>query len=220
MGIRENFQSLVFLPETKERLAKTSIGKKIIGQCTASAIDDDQQQAKDQTIQDQSEKYLNDKVASYSEVWANRPDLRGKLFVSLYKFRNYMLGINASSKRRILHGSYVMNLEALKVIIESARKANIEVLTYIAPIRNDVPIPYDDNEYASFKKEVAAITRAADGTLANLETLVPNQNWGTKTSTGLKGGPEVDFMHFQSEGHERLANAIDENLQTIWSNKY
>ena len=97
-----------------------------------------------------------------------------------------------------------MNLEAMKAIIESARKANIEVLTYIAPLRNDVPIPYDNNEYAVFKQEVAAITRDAGGTLVNLEELVPNQNWGTKASTGLAGGAEVDFMHFQSEGHERL----------------
>ena len=185
-----------------------------------SIVADEQQQAKDQTIQDQSEKYLNDKLASYSEVWANRPNLRGELFVSLYKFRNYILGINASSKRRVIRGSYVMNLEAMKAIIESARKANIEVLTYIAPLRNDVPIPYDNNEYAVFKQEVAAITRDAGGTLVNLEELVPNQNWGTKASTGLAGGAEVDFMHFQSEGHERLANAIDESLQTIWFNKY
>ena len=219
-GLRGNLQSLALLPEIKNKLAETSIGRKLIDQCTVSVVADDQQKAKDQTIQDQSEKYLNDKLASYSEVWAKRPNLRGELFISLYKFRNYMLGINASSKRRVIRGSYVMNLEALKAIIESARKANIEVLTYIAPIRSDVPIPYDDNEYASFKKEVAEITRAADGITTNLEELVPNQNWGTKASTGLAGGPEVDFMHFQSEGHERLANAIDEKLQTIWSNKY
>ena len=219
-GLRENLQSLVLLPAIKERLAETSIGKKLIDQCAVSIVADEQQQAKDQTIQDQSEKYLNDKLASYSEVWANRPNLRGELFVSLYKFRNYILGINASSKRRVIRGSYVMNLEAMKAIIESARKANIEVLTYIAPLRNDVPIPYDNNEYAVFKQEVAAITRDAGGTLVNLEELVPNQNWGTKASTGLAGGAEVDFMHFQSEGHERLANAIDESLQTIWFNKY
>jgi hypothetical protein len=219
-GVRENLQSLVHIPAIRERLLETSIGKKLIDQCAASTVTSDQQQLKNQTIQDQSEKYLNDKLASYSRVWANRPDLRGELFVSLYKFRNYILGINASSKRRIIRGSYVMNLEALKVIIESARKANIEVLTYIAPIRSDVPIPYDENEYASFKKEVAKITREAGGILTNLEELVPNQNWGTKASTGLAGGSEVDFMHFQSEGHTRLANAIDENLQIIWSNKY
>ena len=100
----------------------------------------------------------------------------------------------------------MINLEALKALIETAQHANIEVLTYIAPIRNDVPIPYDEDEYSNFKEEVATITRNAGGTFFNLEELVPNENW--------------DFMHFQSEGHERLANAIDESLQTLWSNKY
>ena len=108
-GLRENLQSLVLLPAIKERLAETSIGKKLIDQCAVSIVADKQQQAKDQTIQDQSEKYLNDKLASYSEVWANRPHLRGEFFVSLYKFRNYILGINASSKRRVVRGSYAVS---------------------------------------------------------------------------------------------------------------
>ena len=83
-----------------------------------------------------------------------------------------------------------------------------------------MPIPYDEDEYSNFKEEVATITRNAGGTFFNLEELVPNESWGTKESTGLARGPEVDFMHFQSEGHERLANAIDESLQALWSNKY
>ena len=219
-GVRENLQSTVYQPAIKDRLRETSIGKKLIDQCEISVVSDDERQVKDKTIQDQSEEYLNDKLASYSGVWAKRADLRGNLFVSLYKFRNYILGINASSKRRIIRGSYVINLEALKALIETAQHANIEVLTYIAPIRNDVPIPYDEDEYSNFKEEVATITRNAGGTFFNLEELVPNESWGTKESTGLARGPEVDFMHFQSEGHERLANAIDESLQALWSNKY
>ena len=219
-GVREDLHVAIKLPAVKNRIAQTDIGQKLIQQCEASIVCEDSLQPQEKTLQQYSEDFLSGKLARHSKIWSSRPDLRGKFFVSLYRLRNYLLGIDASSKRRIIRGSYIANLEALKALVDSARQSDIEVLTYIAPIRDDVPIPYDQNEYSGFKQETRSITRKAGGTFFNLEQLVPNENWGTKESTRIAGAPEIDFMHFQAEGHVRLANAIDEGLRTIWSNSY
>ena len=47
---------------------------------------------------------------------------------------------------------------------------------------------------------------------ADLENLVPSQEWGSKSSTSLGNEPEIDFMHFQVKGHQRLAEAISDGL--------
>ena len=47
---------------------------------------------------------------------------------------------------------------------------------------------------------------------ADLENLVPSEEWGKKGSTGLGQESEIDFMHFQVKGHQRLAEAISDGL--------
>ena len=86
-------------------------------------------------------------------------------------------------------------------------------MAYIAPLRSDAERPYIAAEYEAFKQDTAAIAAEAGARFLDLEPLVPNEFWGQKDSTSLDGAAEIDFMHFQSPGHELLARTIETAVQ-------
>jgi len=171
--------------------------------------------ALDKTVQENSERYLNEKLKSFWQIWADRPALRGRLFVSLYKLRNWAFGINPSSTRKMMPARYTMNLQALEAILTSAIEKDIEVLLYIVPLRSDVKVPYDLVQYNKFKVKIRDVAQKFDVKFKNYEKLVPTKNWGTKESTTLNGDQEIDFMHFQAGGHKLLASALCKELKDI-----
>ena len=153
---------------------------------------------------------INTFLEGHSDLWRMRPDLRAQVIYGyLYTWRNIAFGITPNSKRKVIRGRYKDNMEALRITLESAQKNNIETYVYIAPIRNDVAIPYDNIEYANFKTEVENIARTYNSNFINYEDLIPANYWGEKGSTG-KESLEIDFMHFQAKGHELLANKLAE----------
>ena len=111
---------------------------------------------------------------------------------------------------------YVKNKIAYQDILNLALENNVEVLVYIPPIRSDIKIPYEITEYNNFKKEIKDIAEKYKVNFTSLENLVPSGFWGKKTSTSLKEEDEIDFMHFQAEGHSLLAEAIFLEISKIW----
>jgi lysophospholipase L1-like esterase len=99
-------------------------------------------------------------------------------------------------------------MTAYKEILNLAEKKKIGILVYIQPIRNDMKIPYDLNEYNLFKKEIATISEISGAYFSNLENIVPNEFWGQTASINLKNYKDLDFMHFQAEGHQLLSKNI------------
>ena len=127
----------------------------------------------------------------------------------MYELRNTLLGIKATTKRKLIRGRYNDNLAALTAILNTAASNHIQVLVYITPIRHDVDIPYVETEYTHFKQAVLTLTAQYGATYANLEDLVPAELWGSKNTTSmLHGSQEIDFMHFQAGGHQLLAVAL------------
>jgi lysophospholipase L1-like esterase len=136
--------------------------------------------------------------------------MRGSFFVGLYRMRNFLFGIKATSTRRMIKARYDENLAALRAILSRSSDLRIDVLLYIVPLRNDVESPYDKSEYERFKQDVRVLADANHVVLANFEGAVPAKFWGSKASTGLNDDVELDFMHFQGRGHELLAAALRE----------
>ena len=110
---------------------------------------------------------------------------------------------------------YHRNLDAFKTILDVARNKNVKVLVYIAPIRNDVPIPYDADQYKKFKRKIRSLCAQNGVRFVNLENIIPGALWGTKDSTSIVGGPEYDFMHFKAKGHRILAQSLNEELSSM-----
>jgi len=156
------------------------------------------------------EAYLTLELSKASRVWQMQGEIRGRLLISLYKLRNYIFGINASSIRKSIPARYKKNMKALSEILLLTENNGVETLLYIPPLRNDFKRPYDEHEYREFKREVENLASIYKVKFSDLEGLVPNELWGMKGSTtvGIDSGDEVDFMHFQMGGHTLLADKL------------
>lgn len=108
---------------------------------------------------------------------------------------------------------YERNMAALREILANAYLRNTKVLVYIPPIRHDAELPYVLTEYQEFKNDVEAVVSEHDADLANLENVIPDTFWGVKKSTNASAEVELDFMHFQSNGHALFAEAIEHSLR-------
>lgn len=166
----------------------------------------------DGTPQKKVENFLTTELAKISSVWNKQAEIRGQLLINLYKFRNYVFGITASSIRKSIPSRYKKNMKSLDEILILANKRGIEFLVYIPPLRDDFKRPYDDEEYSQFKIDVESLVlkRGVESNFVDLEKLIPNEMWGMKQLTTFNSdkGFELDFMHFQVEGHELLANEL------------
>jgi len=211
-GIRSSLVDALKDPDVARVLQRTTIGRSLIANHgDQDAAGNDMAALKD-TTQERSEIFLNEKLKGVWSLWAARPDLRGKLFESLYLLRNWVLGIDPTSTRRKIPGRYAKNRDAFMAVLELASNNKVKVLVYVVPLRNDVKVPYSPDEYAEFKSEITSIARKYNARFANLENIVPSEFWGTKDTTSLGGGQELDFMHFRAEGHELLADALYKEL--------
>jgi len=145
---------------------------------------------------------LDTELSSLSPLWNERGTLRNYVLSDLYYLRNYLLGINPSTVRKMIPPRYERNMQALTAILRDAAQEQIEVIGYVAPIRQDRPLPYDGVEYARWKSQLAALFVQNHAQLLNLEKLVPSNLWGTYHED------DVDFMHFQGPGHQIVARAL------------
>jgi hypothetical protein len=138
-----------------------------------------------------------------------REAMRGNLFIWIYMLRNTIFGIRPGTIRPMISKNYDKNFSALKSILDISRSKNIEVYLYIPPIRSDVPLPYDIDEMEKFKRELQLLVdNYSNAKLKDFTTIVPGKFWGFKEPTNFIDKREIDFMHFQYEGHQILADSI------------
>ena len=100
---------------------------------------------------------------------------------------------------------------ALDLIIEDAALNKINLFLYIPPIRNDVKLPYDIDDYNKFKNEIEHKSKRYDQFIYydDFSEIVPSIFFGLKSSTTLNNKKEeIDFMHFQFKGHKILGETL------------
>ena len=218
-GIRDVF--FTDLIATKYQLSDTvedisqKINKELRLNWTSSssvklAIDELDANKLSETLQEKSEIYLNGQLENRSEAWINRPNVRGEFFNGLYKLRNTVFGIKASTIRKMIPQRYQLNMHALELLTDDCIAEGKKVILYIPPIRSDVELPYNEKEYQDFKLEVKALAVKNPQSVyfKNYETILPGKLWGYKAATSFNSEKEVDYMHFQFRGHQILADSL------------
>lgn len=166
------------------------------------------------TTQDYSEELFNNYLNEYS-FWNRRENIRGEFFIFLYKLRNTIFNIKPQSIRPMIKQNYDLNFTALKRIISICNNYKIKLYLYIPPIRNDVSIPYDLNEYYEFKNQVIELVSLNKKNVFynDFDTIVPGEHWGLKDATNLIDKYELDFMHFNYNGHILLSEKLLKFIQ-------
>lgn len=165
--------------------------------------------------QDISEKKIInflDKSINWTHI---RYQSQGYIYEFLYRFRNYIFNINPMTERKSIKPIYEKNINALNESLKKIKNNKIESILYVAPIRNDVKIPYDLQEYSQFKNKMESLANDFSVNLFNLENIIPENFWGTKSGTKLGVVDEIDFMHFKNEGHSILSNEMIKILENI-----
>lgn len=130
-----------------------------------------------------------------------RKDLNSFVSLQAYFLRNWAFGIKATSKRPIIRTRYDTNREFLGLMSDVCAKANVTFATYVIPLNPQAENPYVSAEYAEFKTWLEAFCRDRNVPYANLEGIVPNEDWGE-----FNGGP--DFKHFRGAGHRATADTL------------
>lgn len=173
--------------------------------------------------QQRVEAYLNERLSGAANVWAARADFRGQLVVGmdavrrwLLIVRNAVLGIDSTKwSVRIDKAQYAANKAALDNLMESARRANIAVLLYVAPRPIDAYFPYNLSEYQAFKSDMANLAQHHGAQFVNLEDAVVGDVWGL-IDNGV-GEIVTDIFHFQAAGHRQLADGLMKALAPLLS---
>lgn len=212
-GVRNDVANVLGGSKVLSALNETLIGKKILKRSREVLDIEDEYGGLNNTQQDATEKMLNLALNKVSDTWGRRPYLRGLVFNTMYKSRNYVFNITPSTKRKVIRPRYADNWSALEQLIESYSSSAIQVYLYVAPIRDDVEVPYVLDEYEKFKREVESLALRKNVVFKNFEAIVPANFWGEKDSTGIDGVPELDFMHYQYGGHKILSSAVYEMLK-------
>ena len=207
-GLRATIASALSDPATRAGLEQRPEGTELARRYDGAPAAIEDLAGVAQTVQERSEKFLNGWLEEHWKLWDARPEVRGALFRGVYLVRNSLFGIDAQSTRHVIPARHDRNIAALRGMLASAAAAGIAPVVYVVPLRNDVAIPYDPAEYAQFKSEVREIAREDGARFADLESLVPAGYWGRTLAGGVGGGTEIDFMHFQAEGHTLLAEAV------------
>jgi hypothetical protein len=208
-GIREAFFSGLmnqgFQIPAKSDVSK-SINQQLNSQKTASNVGS----VEAKTTQERTEQFLNNYLNEHTRFWPKRENMRGSIFNWTYMLRNTVFGIRPGSVRKMIPESYERNLNTLEEILKCAKQKNFRVYLYIPPIRSDVPLPYDLNEYQQFKKDLSNLCKnyASVARLKDFSKIVPAHLWGYKDPTNFIDKREIDFMHFQYKGHQILADSV------------
>ena len=161
------------------------------------------------------ERHLNNLLSDNIFFWDIRVRMKQLVYVSLYNLRNTIFNIKPTSKRKMLKSAYINNIKTLNLIIRYCHFNNIKLHIYIPPIRNDYEIPYDLEEYGLFKSFLKNICNKEGVGFSNFENIIPNQFWGLKNSTNINSDLELDFMHFQYDGHKILSDSIAKKILNI-----
>jgi lysophospholipase L1-like esterase len=104
-------------------------------------------------------------------------------------------------------------MEAVQAIMEVAKKNNIRVVPYLAPIRNDIERPFTASDYQRFVADLRAIVEPQGTALLDFAELIPGRYWGQRPPTQLGNAGEVDFLHFQAPGHALLGQKLYDVLR-------
>jgi hypothetical protein len=207
-GVRENVYEFIKKDTvTRSLMNNFAVGRELIQK--GHSENSSSEKEADRNFQKKLEAKLDNTMASNFTVWKLRSEIAYHFFIGLRGIRNYAFNIKPTTIRKQIPDTYKRNLSSLRMIMQVAKKKGVHVVAYIAPIRNDVALPYVTEEYAKFKADVQSMAAEYPNvTYANLEGVVPPAYWGEKNSTNLSNELELDFMHFTTKGHEVLAREI------------
>jgi hypothetical protein len=193
-------------------LADTAVGREVKRRL-ASSEDKETLDRSDQSLQTKSEDAITRALEKCCGVEFARSQARGLIAIEAFLLRNWLFNVTAQTVRPIIPEAYAHNVAALAELLKRARANGTQVIVYVPPLRQDFSPPYDPAQYTAFKTQIAELATRNGARFVNVETIVPPRYWGTKQATRTGGGTELDFMHYQGEGHALLQKSLEPTIK-------
>ncbi len=206
-GLRNEFASILS-EEMEDELIKCPIGKEILEAFKLQFENYDSSKIS-KSLDKKIDFFLESNLSNYFGLWHFRKNMKAQLLTDLYFLRNWALNINASSIRKMISPRFLRNMKCMAEILKTCKNSNIPLIVYIAPIRQDLSIPYDLDQYSKWKKEIEMLTSQYNAIYINLESLIPPKLYGSYHND------DIDYMHFKGEGHKILAEKIKTYVDDI-----
>lgn len=210
-GIRDELNALVD-PPLEADLSRTPAGKDVVKSIGAmeskgSAVGSGQGVGtKNEDFQAKLESHLENEMGNRFPIWKQRSQMKTNFLVDLYFAKNWLFNIKPNTVRKVIAIRYDRNMRALEDILMRSKDEHVPAIVYIAPIRQDIQLPYDPMEYEIWKGQVQKLSEQYGAKFFNLEKLVPVNYWGTYI------GDNIDFMHFQGPGHRIVGTYLGKYL--------
>jgi hypothetical protein len=153
------------------------------------------------------EDYLEAGLSNFSPLWRDRAQVRTLFDYLYYQAWHKLAGATAQSKRSLVGAGYQEQMALLEALVIDLHAGGARVIIYAPPYRQDIPGPYIEAEYWSFKDDLAAIAARHSAIYVDLDNVVDGLEWGMVRDP-VFGFEDYDFMHFTARGHARLAEAM------------
>lgn len=127
---------------------------------------------------------------------------KNNFIFNLYNLRNSLFGINSSTTRHIIKSAYYSNLKSYENIHNLMKEKNIIVFSYFAPVRHEPIKIYNASEYKMFKEKIINLNFQFNQKIFDLDNVIKSKNFG------LINKKNLDYMHFDYQGHLVLFNEI------------
>lgn len=208
---RETSIRASLLPALKDQdvakfLKELSFGEKILKTYGEKDNAGNDLSVEEDNLQQRVENFLDQKLSNIWPSWSMRERLRNRSIIEIYQFRNRIFGITPNSTRKKIPARYADNMMSMKNLLEFASKNKIKLIIYSPPIRSDQKLPYDLSEFQQFKDDTNQIATEYGFNFFDFQNVVPPEYWGyVSDNNSNTGNVEIDFMHFQGEGHAFLS---------------
>ena len=204
----------LFLDDTREQTIRKSLQNYSSNICSSSQPLSRSRYEKESNLDNISNSDKLDKtILKRTLILKDIQSINSHFRVLLYKLRNSIFGIKASSKRKLIPSAYKFNTEALENIIDLRESSSMPTMLYIPPLlhfASGKEIPYFKDEYLNFKNEMKYICDNENCIFFDLDSIIPDNKWGYKNSTNLLGeNKELDFMHFTYDGHQIISKRLN-----------
>jgi hypothetical protein len=208
-SIRESILPALKDSRVAEQLKKMKFGRKLLKTYGEKDNAGNDLSVEKDNLQQRVERFLDLRLAELWPSWGMRARLRFRSIVETYQLRNRIFGITPNSIRKKIPARYIDNISALRDLLEFAQQQNLKVIFYSPPIREDQSLPYDLMEFQDYKDDAERVLESFGYNFYDLQSAVPAEYWGFVDSTNSNTGKkEIDFMHFQGEGHKFLSAEI------------
>ena len=170
--------------------------------------------AMDKTLAIWIEGHLDASLAASWPVFKMRDQLRASIEASITRELASMLFAFSKNKRpvvRISPDAQAWNMQAWARLMQATDGNRTKMFVYKVPHQPGLePFYYVRADYDTFFTALATACATNHVHYADLELLVPSQEW-----RGYTQFHQPDCFHFQTEGHERLGKAVAETILSL-----